>query len=88
MGCLHSKKESSDIHPSIYRVMNIDENGAELCSGRLEITETDIILYREGRDSTVWPLHSLRRYGFEGEIFSFESGKFYLTLQKLQGKCF
>ncbi|CAH0406986.1 unnamed protein product [Chilo suppressalis] len=75
MGCFHSKKESSDIHPSIYRVINIDENGAELCSGQLEITESDIILYREGRDSTIWPLHSLRRYGFEGEIFSFESGR-------------
>ncbi|CAG9785570.1 unnamed protein product [Diatraea saccharalis] len=75
MGCFHSKKESSDIHPNVYRVMNIDENGAELCSGQLEITESDIILYREGRDSTVWPLHSLRRYGFEGEIFSFESGR-------------
>ncbi|KAL0880842.1 hypothetical protein ABMA27_002025 [Loxostege sticticalis] len=75
MGCLHSKKESSDLHPNVFRVVNIDENGAELCSGQLEITESDIILYREGRDSTVWPLHSLRRYGFEGEIFSFESGR-------------
>ncbi|XP_068632512.1 uncharacterized protein [Battus philenor] len=48
---------------------------ANLCSGKLEITDSDIILHREGRDSTVWPLHSLRRYGFEGEIFSFESGR-------------
>ncbi|XP_026752078.2 uncharacterized protein LOC113512397 [Galleria mellonella] len=75
MGCLHSKKESSDLHPNVFRVVNIDENGADLCSGQLEITESDIILYREGRDSTVWPLHSLRRYGFEGELFSFESGR-------------
>lgn len=75
MGCLHSKKESSDIHPNVYRVMNIDENGAELCTGEIEITESDILLKREGRDSTFWPLHSLRRYGFEGEIFSFESGR-------------
>ncbi|KAH9632301.1 hypothetical protein HF086_010226 [Spodoptera exigua] len=75
MGCLHSKKETSDLHPNVFRVVNIDENGADLCSGQLEITESDIILYREGRDSTVWPLHSLRRYGFEGDIFSFESGR-------------
>ncbi|KAG6465482.1 fibroblast growth factor receptor substrate 2 [Manduca sexta] len=76
MGCLHSKKESTDVlHPNVFRVVNIDENGSDLCSGQLEITESDIILYREGRDSTVWPLHSLRRYGFEGEIFSFESGR-------------
>ncbi|CAH2108241.1 unnamed protein product [Euphydryas editha] len=75
MGCFQSKKETSDLHPNVFRVVNIDENGSDLCSGQLEITETDIILYREGRESTVWPLHSLRRYGFEGEIFSFESGR-------------
>ncbi|XP_047019689.1 myb-like protein AA [Helicoverpa zea] len=75
MGCLHSKKETSDLHPNVFRVVNIDESGADLCSGQLEITESDIILYREGRDSTIWPLHSLRRYGFEGDIFSFESGR-------------
>ncbi|XP_034827116.1 fibroblast growth factor receptor substrate 2 [Maniola hyperantus] len=75
MGCFQSKKEASDLHPNVFRVVNIDENGADLCTGQLEITESDIILYREGRESTVWPLHSLRRYGFEAEIFSFESGR-------------
>ncbi|XP_038214914.1 fibroblast growth factor receptor substrate 2 [Zerene cesonia] len=75
MGCFQSKKEISDLHPNIFRVVNIDENGVDLCSGQLEITESNIILYREGRDSTVWPLHSLRRYGFEGDLFSFESGR-------------
>ncbi|KAJ8730820.1 hypothetical protein PYW08_002233 [Mythimna loreyi] len=47
----------------------------KIYGSQLEITESDIILYREGRESTVWPLHSLRRYGFEGDIFSFESGR-------------
>ncbi|CAH4037763.1 unnamed protein product [Pieris brassicae] len=75
MGCFYSKKEISDLHPNIFRVVNIDEDGSDLCSGQLEITDSDIILYREGRDSTVWPLHSLRRYGFEGDLFSFESGR-------------
>lgn len=74
MGCLQSKNESSDIHPNVFRVINIDENGSDLCSGQLEITDSTIVLYREGRETTVWPLHSLRRYGFESEIFSFESG--------------
>lgn len=75
MGCLNSKKESSDLHPNVFRVVNIDEHGVDLCSGQLEITDINIVLYREGRELTVWPLHSLRRYGFEGEIFSFESGR-------------
>lgn len=75
MGCFQSKKDNGDIHPNVFRVMNIDESGADLWSGQLEITETDLILYREGRDATIWPLASLRRYGFDEEIFSFESGK-------------
>lgn len=74
MGCLYSRTDNIEIHPNVFRVVNIDESHRDLCSGKLEITESDIILYREGRDSTVWPLHSLRRYGFEKKIFSFESG--------------
>ncbi|KAJ2949914.1 hypothetical protein O0L34_g11233 [Tuta absoluta] len=75
MGCLNSKKENIDLHPNVFRVVNIDENEFDLCSGRLEITDTDLILFREGRDSIIWPLHSLRRYGFEDDLFSFESGR-------------
>ncbi|XP_013185324.1 fibroblast growth factor receptor substrate 2 [Amyelois transitella] len=75
MGCFQSKKDSSDIHPNVFRVVNIDTNGVELCRGQLEISESDVILYRKGRDSTVWPLHSVRRYGFREDLFSFESGR-------------
>lgn len=75
MGCFHSKKEITDfLEPNVFRVVNTDENGLDLWPGLIEISESDIILYRDGREATVWPLHSLRRYGFEGEIFSFESG--------------
>ncbi|XP_011563960.3 uncharacterized protein LOC105393846 [Plutella xylostella] len=75
MGCFHSKKDTGDIHPNVFRVVNVDEDGADLWSGQLEVTETELVLYRIGKDATYWPLASLRRYGFEGEIFSFESGR-------------
>lgn len=37
--------------------------------GRIEVTETDLILNQRGHDRIRWPLRSLRRYGFEAGVF-------------------
>ena len=58
-----------------FRVYNVDKNGVARTMGRIEITEEDLILYQKGKDSICWPLRSLRRYGFDAELFSFESGR-------------
>lgn len=55
--------------------MNVDELGNRLSPGQLEITETDLVLYQKKKDPVKWPLRCLRRYGFEAELFSFESGR-------------
>lgn len=59
----------------IKQVMNVDELGNRLSPGQLEITETDLVLYQKKKDPVKWPLRCLRRYGFEAELFSFESGR-------------
>lgn len=43
--------------------------------GQLEVTETELILYQRGKPPTRWPVRCLRKYGFDSEIFSFESGR-------------
>lgn len=75
MGCISSKKEIEDIYPNIFQVMNVDEQGNRVNPGQLEITECDLVLYQRGKPPIKWPLRTLRRYGFDAEHFSFESGR-------------
>jgi fibroblast growth factor receptor substrate 2 len=45
-------------------------------SGTLKVTENEIMFFRSGEETLVWPLHFLRRYGFTSSgVFSFESGR-------------
>lgn len=55
--------------------MNVDELFQHVSPGQLEVTESELILYQRGNAATKWPLRCLRRYGFDEEIFSFESGR-------------
>lgn len=75
MGCVHSRANINDLHPNMFHVMNVDDLGNLIAPGQLEITDLDIILYQRGKHSVRWPLRCLRRYGYDAEIFSFESGR-------------
>lgn len=57
------------------QVMNVDDSGRRLCPGQLEVGESDLILYQRGKTPVRWPLRSLRRYGFDAQLFSFECGR-------------
>ncbi|XP_065338179.1 fibroblast growth factor receptor substrate 2 isoform X2 [Cloeon dipterum] len=75
MGCISSKPDINDVHANIFRVMNLDDAGQVLCSGQLEVTEQELILYQHAKNPVRWPLRCLRRYGFDLDVFTFESGR-------------
>lgn len=75
MGCVHSRTDVNDLHPNVFQVMNVDDLGNLITPGKLEVTDSDIILYQKGKPPVQWPLRCLRRYGYDAEIFSFESGR-------------
>lgn len=53
----------------------MDGDGRHLKPGRIEVTDSQLILYQKGNIVVKWPLKSLRRYGFDSEVFSFECGR-------------
>jgi len=70
-GILMQREEST----RIFKVTNVDNNGEDRNPGYIEITADSLVLHQRGKESIAWPLHGLRRYGFDADLFSFESGR-------------
>lgn len=68
-----------------WQVTNVDDEGNELGSGTMELTQTELILHTRKRDAIRWPYLCLRRYGYDSNLFSFESGR---RCQTGQGEIF
>lgn len=75
MGCVASKVELDDPQESVFRVWNVDKAGRAVTPGQLQVTSAELVLYQQGRTPVRWPMRCLRRYGFDAELFSFESGR-------------
>ncbi len=72
---MSAQSDINDRHPNVFAVSNIDDDGNRVSHGHLEVTESQLVLHQKGKDAVRWPLKSLRRYGAEADIFSFESGR-------------
>lgn len=53
----------------------MDDEGVELGSGVMELTQSELVLHLHQRDAVRWPYLCLRRYGYDSNLFSFESGR-------------
>ncbi|XP_047204908.1 fibroblast growth factor receptor substrate 2b [Girardinichthys multiradiatus] len=75
--CLSCPEKESvpDNHQSKFKVINVDDDGNELGSGVMELTESELVLHTHRRDDVRWPYLCLRRYGYDSNLFSFESGR-------------
>ncbi|XP_077425238.1 fibroblast growth factor receptor substrate 2-like [Vanacampus margaritifer] len=65
----------ADNHQSKFKVVNVDDDGNELGAGVMELTDGELVLHTHRRDDVRWPYLCLRRYGYDSNLFSFESGR-------------
>lgn len=81
MGCITSTNKLSELRQeNVFRVRvaHLQPSGPEapiVRSGYLELTPRELIFLTPGCEPIVWALQHLRRYGLNGDLFSFEAGR-------------
>ncbi|XP_034734808.1 fibroblast growth factor receptor substrate 2-like [Etheostoma cragini] len=75
MRVLHPLGSLNQNHELLLKVINVDDDGNELGSGVMELTDAELVLHTHRRDDVRWPYLCLRRYGYDSNLFSFESGR-------------
>ena len=65
-----------DLRQNVFEVRNISDEHKEVGQGTVEVTGTDLIYIDSStNEKWKWPYKFLRKYGYEGNIFTFEAGR-------------